>query len=173
MDTIDIYGTALLRLAHLVGLRQIDIAQHFGITRVQVNQWAHGVRRIPEATVPRLVETIAQAVERTLQTQETESPLRAELTAALRDVFAENCYRYGHAEVPTLEAFMEEVRRYSALTQPQRREGPRLEHMEKLAAIMRCWFGLHAELSPLLDLLPDGDQPAEAPTDARQRAQTI
>lgn len=171
-DGIAMYGAALIRLANLVGVRQADIARHLGITRVQVNHWAHCVRPIPEASVPPLVEAIRAAVERCLQAGEPGSPTQAELTDVLRDVFAENCHRYGHAEAPTLEAFLEEMRRYAALTSPQRRAGPQLEHIEKLTAIMLCWFGLLDALRPLLDVLPDGEQPFPASSTGQKRVRT-
>lgn len=167
------YGVALMHLAHLVGLRQVDIAQYLGITTVQANHWAKGIRPIPDATVPTLVKRIAEAVERSLHTGETDRPTRADLTAALRDVFAENCYRSGHARVPTLKAFLEEVRRYAALTRPQQLEGPKLEHIERYTAAMQCWFELEAALRPLLRLLPDDDQSVPTDSEARQHTRTM
>ena len=170
------YGVALMRLAHLVGLRQVDITQYLGITSVQVNHWAKGVRPIPEATVPTLVKKIAEAVERYLQAGEMsgqQQPTRADLTAVLREVFAENCYRYGHAPAPSLEAFLEEVRRYAALSRPQQLEGPKLEHIEKYVAAMHCWFETSYTLRPLLLLLPDDDQPVPTTGEPSQREQAI
>lgn len=169
------YGVALMRLAHLVGLRQVDITQYLGITSVQANHWAKGIRPIPEATVPTLVKKIAEAVERYLHAGETSwlwLADRADLTAVLRDVFAENCHRYGHAPAPSLESFLEEVRRYAALSRPQQLEGPKLEHIERYTAAMQCWFETSYTLRPLLLLLPDDDQPVPTATEARQRAQT-
>ena len=167
------YGVALMHLAHLVGLRQVDISQYLGITSVQANHWAKGIRPIPDATVPTLVKRIAEAVERSLHAVDTEKPTRAELTDALRDVFTENCHRAGHAPGASLESFLEEMHRYAALTRPQQLEGPKLAHIEKLTAIMLCWFGLLDALAPLMRLLPDGDQLAELPTDARQQEQAM
>jgi DNA-binding transcriptional regulator YdaS (Cro superfamily) len=167
------YGVALMRLAHLVGLRQVDITQYLGITSVQVNHWAKGIRPIPEATVPTLVKRIAEAVERSLHAVDTDVPTRAELTDVLREVFIENCHRYGHAPAPSLESFLEEVRRYTALTRPQQLEGPKLEHIEKLTAARLCWFTLQDALRPLLLLLPDDDQPAPTSTEAQQQEQAI
>ena len=74
------YGVALMHLAHLVGLRQVDIARISGSPSVQANHWAKGIRPIPEATVPTLVKRIAEAVERSLHTGETDRPTRADLT---------------------------------------------------------------------------------------------
>ena len=165
------YGIALMRLAHLVGLRQVDIAQYLEITRVQVNHWAHGVRPIPEATVPTLVKRIAEAVERSLHAGEADMPTRADLTAVLHDVFTENCHRSGHAPEASLEAFLAEMERYAALTRPQQLEGPKLEHIEKFTAMMLFWFTLVHALLPLQRLLPDDDQFPTARA-ARQREQT-
>jgi hypothetical protein len=180
------YGVALMRLAHLVGLRQVDITLCLGITSVQANHWAKGVRPIPEATVPTLVQRIAEAVKRSLTPAEGHmqiavpaqaamwrQPTQADLTTALRDVFVENCYRYGHARVPTLEAFLEEVRRYTALTRPQQLEGPKLEHIEKLTAARLCWFELENALLPLRRLLPDDDQPVPTAGEPSQQEQAI
>ena len=100
-------------------------------------------------------------------------PTRAELTAALRDVFTENCHRAGHAPGASLETFLEEVRRYAALTRPQQLEGPKLAHIEKFTAIMLCWFGLLDALRPLLLLFPDDDQMPPTATQARQRERAI
>jgi hypothetical protein len=167
------YGVALMRLAHLVGLRQVDITQYLGITSVQANHWAKGIRPIPEATVPTLVKKIAEAVERSLHAGEKNMPTQADLTAVLYEVFGENCHRYGHAPAPSLEAFMQEVRRYSVLTRPQQLDGPTLEHIEKIMAAVLFWLELQDALSPLLRLFPEVDQSVATSTDARQRAQTI
>ena len=180
------YGINLLHLARLVGLRQVDIAAHFGITKVQVHYWAHGARPIPPANIPTLVKKIAEGVERYLATGETDmriavpgqadtwrQPTQADLTAVLRGVFTENCHRSGHAPEASLESFLEEVRRYAALTRPQQLEGPQLAHMEKFAAMMLCWFELENALLPLRRLLPDDDQPVPTATEARQREQAI
>ena len=180
------YGVALMRLAHLVGLRQVDITVCLGISSVQANHWAKGVRPIPEATAPTLVKQIAEAVKRYLTTAEGNMPIavpaqaamwrqptQADLTAVLRDVFAENCYRYGHAPAPSLESFLEEVRRYAALSRPQQLEGPKLEHIERYTAAMQCWFETSYTLRPLLLLLPDDDQPVPTAGEPSQQEQAI
>jgi hypothetical protein len=184
------YGINLLHLARLVGLRQVDIAAHFGITKVQVHYWARGMRPVPPSNIPTLIKKIAEAVERYLATGETDMripapaetagqigalrlPTRADLTDVLRDVFAENCHLSGHAPGASLESFLAEVRRYAALTRPQQLEGPQLAHIEKLTAMMLCWFTLQDALLPLLRLLPDDDQAPNMATEARQRTQPM
>jgi hypothetical protein len=100
-------------------------------------------------------------------------PTQADLTAVLRDVFVENCHLSGHAPGASLESFLEEVRRYAALTRPQQLEGPQLAHMEKFSAMMLCWFTVESALLPLTRLLPDDYQPVPTATEARQREQAI
>ena len=177
------YGMSLFRLARLVGLRQVDIAAHFGISTVQIHYWARATRPIPPANLPTLITRIADAVECYLATGETDMqiavpgqadtwrhPTHADLTGVLREVFSENLHRYGHAPAPSLESFLEEMRRYSVLTRPQQLEGPKLAHIEQYMAAMLCWFELLVALLPLRRLLPDmDDQTTPTATAARHR----
>ena len=43
------YGVSLLHLARLVGISQTALADHIGISNVQVHYWTRGSGRFPRA----------------------------------------------------------------------------------------------------------------------------
>ena len=168
MYGIPLYGVNLLKLARLVGIRQIDIARHLGVTKMQPTYWARGQRPIPRDTVAPLVAFIAKAVQKRLADAAPWDTIRADLTTALRACFVEHCQRHVHMPEPSLEAFMAEVEKYAALTQRQQQQGPRIEDMERLSAAMLSWFQVHAALLPLLRLL-EGAEVAVEDTEEKGR----
>lgn len=163
------YGVSLLHLARLVGLSQTALADHLGISNVQIHYWAQGERPIPAGQIPTLVKRITEALARALVMENTAGlvvPLdelgrrnhrirsdRSALRELVEGVFAENLMRDGLPPSSSLANVVTVFEAYLALPRKEQWDMKQLWRLAEASTAMNVIAHLLLYLMPMVELL--------------------